>query len=149
MPGAAVATPRHAMRRGMRGALVVALLAFLITTLTPGFAHVPLPDGGYCAASELPHVASTDDEDCAVPQAHALLGSDTGVHHGGGHHGGSQRTFAVSACHYRSRLGPVDASALVSEGIDWTFCHDTRLSIPASVHCMCGAPLPPSAILRC
>ena len=146
MPGAAVATPRPAVRRGMRGALVVALLAFLITTFTPGFAH-----GGYCAASELPHVAvvSADDEDCAEPQGYALLSSDAGVHHSGGHHGGGQRTFAVSACHYRSRLGPVDSSTLVGECVGWTADHDARLFTLASVHRMCGAPLPPDAVLRC
>ena len=46
MPSAAT-TGRHAVRISARVALLVALLAFLITTFTPGFAHQPPPDAGY------------------------------------------------------------------------------------------------------
>ncbi|GAA1878612.1 hypothetical protein [Streptantibioticus ferralitis] len=150
----AVTTGRHAAGSGVRAALLVALLAFLITTFTPAFASVPPPATGNCAALHLPQaspptVDDDDEDDCGTPQAVALPGGDRGVHRDAPHHGGGHRACIVSTCHERSRLAVFGSDHIVRDGLACVTAPGARGRAPASAHHASGGQLPQNVVLRC
>ncbi|MGW7002659.1 hypothetical protein ACWGCW_07485 [Streptomyces sp. NPDC054933] len=150
-------TGRHAARSGARAALLVALLAFLITTFTPAFANVPPPATGGCAALRLPHASpptTADDDDdsadaCEIPQAFAFPGGDRGVHRDAPHHGGGHRACIVSDCHHRSRLAVPGQHQVVRDALARVTAPGAQGRAPVSAHHVPGVQLPQNVVLRC
>jgi hypothetical protein len=149
-----VISDRHTARSGVRGALLVALLAFLITAFTPGFANVPLPAGADCAVVHLAYaspstVGDDDDDVCETPQAFVLPLGDLNVHRDAPHHRRSHRACIASACHPRSRLTALGWHQVVGDAFTPVTAAGAQGRAPASAQHVSGLQLPQNVILRC
>ncbi|MGW7380465.1 hypothetical protein [Streptomyces sp. NPDC054794] len=148
----AVNTGRHAARSGVRGTLLVALLAFLITTFTPAFADVPPSATGDSAVLHHPQALTpTSDEHDTCETLQVSSSSDGGldVVRDAPHHGGGHRASIVSRCRHRSRLVVLGWHRVVCDALARVTALGAQGRAPASAHRRAADQLSRYDVLRC